>query len=88
MKNLHNIEKSAFRRGEYVGCAKGEVFTITRSTSSYGNWCARVDARKFPNSPFSNRLIYAFTLEKLSKKLEELAMPSMTFDGQTVSDTL
>lgn len=30
MRNLHNIEKSAFRRGEYVGYGGGLVFHIRR----------------------------------------------------------
>lgn len=30
MKNLPNIEKSAFRRGEYVGYASGLVFRICK----------------------------------------------------------
>lgn len=30
MSNLHNIEKSAFRRGEYVGYGGGLVFHIRR----------------------------------------------------------
>ena len=73
MKNLHNIEKSAFRHGEYIGYSCGEVFAIRRTNSSYGNWCATVDISKFPNTKFANRHVFAFTLEKLSRKLEELA---------------
>lgn len=30
MRNFHNIEKSAFRRGEYVGYSNGLVFRICR----------------------------------------------------------
>lgn len=31
MKSFHNIEKSAFHRGEYVGYASGLVFRICRN---------------------------------------------------------
>ncbi len=34
MKNLHNIEKSGFRRGEYVGYARGP-WRITRSMDGW-----------------------------------------------------
>ncbi len=62
MKNLTNIEKSAFRKGEHVGYADG-VWAITRSNSSYGNWAARKrDDQRAPT-------LFAFTLESLSKKL-------------------
>lgn len=37
MQNLHNIEKSAFRRGEYVGYASGLVFRVIRVN---GGWQA------------------------------------------------
>lgn len=30
MKAFHNIEKSAFKAGEYVGYANGEVYRIMR----------------------------------------------------------
>lgn len=63
MKNLHNIEKSAFNKGEYVGYAGG-VWRIRRNTLSYGNWIAR--HRDMPNLVF-----YAFTLSALSDKLNQ-----------------
>lgn len=33
MTNLQHIEKSGFRRGEYVGYASGRVFKVTRVKS-------------------------------------------------------
>jgi hypothetical protein len=40
MKSYPNIDKSAFRKGEYVGYANGKVFHITKSKASSGNWHA------------------------------------------------
>lgn len=62
MRNLPNIEKSAFRKGEYVGYAHG-VWLITRTNSTYGNWIARHrdDPRRQP--------IYGHRLEQLSERL-------------------
>lgn len=37
MKNFHNIDKSAFRQGEYVGYAAGTVWRIRRCENG---WCA------------------------------------------------
>lgn len=31
MKNLHNIEKSAFNKGEYVGYGHGTVYRIIKN---------------------------------------------------------
>ena len=69
---FHNIEKSTFRRGEYVGYSCGEVFEIRRTNSSYGNWCATVNVAKFPGTKFANRHIFASTLAKLSDKLGDM----------------
>lgn len=33
MQSIHNIEKSAFRKGEYVGYAEGRVYRIKRDGS-------------------------------------------------------
>ena len=76
MKNLPNIEKSAFRRGEYVGYAKG-VWIITRSNGSDGNWFAR--HRDNPRAPF----FYAMRLEDMSRKLEGYAtdVPGYNSEG-------
>jgi hypothetical protein len=45
MKNYTNIEKSAFRKGEYVGYANGKVFKIKKSNSTYGNWFASMSEK-------------------------------------------
>ena len=69
----HNIEKSAFRRGEYVGYAAGYVFRVERSSSSFGNWQARL-ARFNPVNPrLSNRIFYAFTLSDMGDRLDAFA---------------
>ena len=62
MKDLPNIEKSAFRPGEYVGYAHG-VWRIMKSNSSDGNWVAI--HRDIPNQRLAT-----FRLADLSKKLE------------------
>jgi len=69
MKNLHNIEPSAFKHGVYVGYALGTVWTITGSNSSYGKWLAI--PRQCDEATKHHRL-YAFTLEQMSSKLDEL----------------
>lgn len=62
MKNYLNIEKSAFRPGEYVGYSNG-AWLIRKTNSSYGNWSARHrDDNRKP-------LIFGFTLDEISKKL-------------------
>lgn len=72
-KNLYNIEKSAFNRGEYVGYAAGYVFRITRCKSSFGNWQARLARYNPVNPALSNRFFYAFTLESMSEELDAFA---------------
>ena len=64
MKNLHNIEKSAFHKGEYVGYSGGYIFRIHKTNSSYGNW--------FAYNPDGSIKIYAWRLEDMSKKLSEI----------------
>ena len=70
----HNIEKSAFRRGEYVGYAAGYVFRVERSSSSFGNWQARLAQYNPVNPRLSNRIFYAFTLADLGAKLDAFAI--------------
>ena len=42
MKSLHNIEKSGFRAGEYVGCAGGMVWHISKTVFNHKTqWIAR-----------------------------------------------
>jgi len=66
MKNYSNIEKSGFHKGQYIGYAHG-VWTITKSTSSYGNWFAV--RRDYPN-----QTLFAWTLDAMSKRLSEIAI--------------
>lgn len=72
---MNNIEKSRFRRGEYVGYSNGSVWRITRSNSSYGNWCATISHGdhfdKYRYEP-----IFAFRLRDLSEKLAVLGAQS------------
>lgn len=63
-----NIEKSAFKKGAYVGYANG-AWIITKTNSSYGNWIARKQ-----DDP--SKWIYAFTLKEMSRKLEALNAPN------------
>jgi hypothetical protein len=66
MKNYPNIEKSAFRQGEYVGYANGKVFHIKKSNSSYGNWFAH-------NQSNYNEQVFAYGLASLSDKLSKVS---------------
>lgn len=70
----HNIEKSAFNRGEYVGYAAGYVFRVTRAKSSFGNWHAQLARYNPVNPQLSNRNFYAFTLTDLGAKLDAFAI--------------
>ncbi len=63
MKNYPNIDKSAFRKGEYVGYSAGKIYRIRRSNSSFGSWFA------FNRDDFNDQ-IFAFGLAAMSKKLE------------------
>jgi len=65
MKAMQNIEKSAFRKGEYVGYAGGKVWRIKKTNSSYGNWFAH-------NRDSYNEQLYAMRLSDLQAKLEAL----------------
>ena len=55
MQNMHNIEPSRFRRGEYVGYAGGTVWRITRVGRG---WCA---VQRYGASSFVRR-----TLQEIS----------------------
>ena len=68
---MHNVEKSAFRRGEYVGYADGCVFRIQKANSSFGNWCA-IASHGSNADKYANRHLFAFRLRDLSAKLEAL----------------
>jgi hypothetical protein len=63
MKNYHNIEKSAFRKGEYIGYCEGKIYHISKSNSSFGTWFAY-------NRDNYNDQIFAFGLASMSEKLE------------------
>lgn len=67
MKNYHNIEKSGFHHGQYVGYSNGKVYRITKCNTSYGNWCAK-------NRDDYNDQMFAFGLTNLSKQLENKAI--------------
>jgi hypothetical protein len=62
MKNYHNIDKSAFRKGEYIGYCEGKIYHISKSNSSYGTWFAY-------NRDDYNDQIFAFGLASMSEKL-------------------
>jgi hypothetical protein len=57
-----NIEKSVFRKGEYVGYADG-VWRVFRS-ERFGHWIA------VKNNDFDVNSISASTLTEMSKKLD------------------
>ena len=64
MRSYPNIDKSAFRKGEYVGYSEGKVDRISKTNSSYGTWFAY-------NRDNYNDQVFAFGLESMSKKLQE-----------------
>jgi hypothetical protein len=66
MKNYCNIEKSAFRKGEYIGYCEGRIYHIRKTNSSFGTWFAH-DRDNY------NDQIYAFGLESMSKQLQAKA---------------
>jgi hypothetical protein len=65
MQSLPNIEKSAFRRFEYVGYAGGKVYRVRKT--GYGGWEAWAGEPGY-GSPFMT----APTLAALSDKLAKL----------------
>lgn len=73
MRSFHNIERSAFRRFEYVGYAGGRVFRIRKS--GFGVWEAIDQAGQFGVGEDHAKHGYfrAKGLEAVSRKLEELA---------------
>ena len=62
------IDKSAFKPGWYVGYGGGTVWSIRKSTSSYGNWIAY--DRDGKHAP-----IRAWRLQELDHKLMSLLVP-------------
>lgn len=69
MKSLPNIEKSGFRRGEYVGYAGGRIFRVLPTTSGWQTYGQRNGATPYY---FSVR-----TLAELSAKLS--ALPDLAY---------
>ena len=65
MKSYTNIEKSAFRKGEYVGYCAGRVYHIRKSHGGY--WFAR-------NRDDGKDHFLAFGLESMSQKLQAKAV--------------
>lgn len=63
MRNYPNIERSAFRQGEYVGYCEGRIYRISKSNSSFGTWFAF-------NRDNYNDQIFAFGLAAMSEKLQ------------------
>jgi hypothetical protein len=72
MITYHNIEKSAFRAGEYVGYA-GDVWRIRKC--GYGGWEARRD--KVPNTPRDPLYLRTRTLREMSAELARIASEHM-----------
>lgn len=70
MKNYFNIEKSAFRKGEYVGYCEGRIYHICKSNSSYGTWHAR-------NRDNGNDQLFAFGLDSMSLKLKDAGLKKL-----------
>jgi hypothetical protein len=70
MNALHNIEKSAIRRFEYVGYGGGAVYRVRKH--GCGGWEA------FARAPWMDcQYLRADTLAKLSAKLEALPQPAI-----------
>ena len=65
MKNLPNIEKSNFRKGEYVGYGGAMFFRISKINSAAGKWYAH-------STTGENKQLFAFTLEKMSEYLAKI----------------
>lgn len=76
MKDLYNIEKSAFRRGEYVGYAQNLVWHIKKSNSSYGTWEAFPAPNKGYHVAIAACRLYGFRLAEMSAKLAAWQIPA------------
>jgi hypothetical protein len=61
----HNVEKSVFRRGEYVGYGQGDVWHIRKSKSLYAKWVA------WPQNDPTRRPLYGARLRDISEKLAD-----------------
>lgn len=65
MKNLPNIAKSEYRKGEYIGYCDMGILHIYKANTSYGNWAA-----SFRNDDRRNVSIFAHTLTEMSEKIK------------------
>ncbi len=66
MRHLHNIEKSGFHRGQYVGYAAGHVWRIRKSN---GTWLATCLA---PGAELHLTMVRAATLVEMSMEFDKL----------------
>lgn len=81
MRNYHNIEKSAFHHGQYVGWdAKGNRYAIKKNgpNGSRGSWWVYPRAANSKDAPAPNStthipLFYAGTLALVSLRLERMS---------------
>ena len=62
----YNIEKSAFRKSEYIGYSGTMVWRIQKTNSSFGNWQAYNNSH---NIREASTFLYGFTLKQISDKL-------------------
>lgn len=69
MRNLHNIEKSGFRKGAYVGYGGGKVWRIKKTDGLRGRWSAVCLA---PGSAEHLTALFADTLAEISYQLSDL----------------
>jgi hypothetical protein len=73
MECLPNIEKSAFRRFEYVGYAGGRVYRVRKH--GCGGWEAWLDMTRPIPVGMGMHYLRAGTLAELSAKLAERCVP-------------
>lgn len=66
MRSLPNIDKSAFRRGEYVGYGAGHVWRIRQTQFGGWKWAAHV-----PKDD-TRATVYGDTLAMVSRQLAAL----------------
>lgn len=71
MRNLPNIEKSGFCKGEYVGYGSGLVWEIKKANTSYGNWVAYPCSKAMVNAYYPIRQ-YGHTLADVSVKINNV----------------
>lgn len=62
---MHNIEKSAFKRGEYVGYGGGKVWRIRKTLFGGWKWAAHVTDGDYDT-------VYADRLSDMSTKLDKM----------------